>query len=1055
MTVPESGNPVPVVLQAPVAGRPELSAETVFRATLRNDEDSNGKSIPERIASFRVLSVLGEGGAGVVYCAEQDAPRRRVALKILKRVGPQSLRRFKHEADTLGKFRNRGIAQIYASGEAESSTGLVPFIAMELVDGVPITTYASDARLPLRKRLAFLLEVCDAVSYAHAQGVIHRDLKPSNILVTATGEVKVLDFGLALDTDAERSMATEAGQLMGTLAYMSPEQAQGGKLDSRTDVYALGVIGYELLAGRRPYDLPVGDPILAVRRIIETEPPSIASVDRSLRGDLDTILLKSLEKDPARRYATVAAMAADIRRYLEHQPIEARLPTLAYRSRKFIRRHKGLVVGTSAIVLTLIIGLIATTREAVVARREEGRAIRAEREANLNLTEALLSNGHAWLAAGKMDEARDAYLSAWNHLEALGESTLPAELGVWDIDRQHPRPIARWHAHSGSVTAVAVSEESGLAVTAGEDKILRVWDLRTLREIMRQDLPAKAMLVAMSQDGKWVALSDAAGKVALIKVATGSSIATWQNKWPSDSLAFSSDAKELAWSVSQSICIARTDLPTRPLVHHKNVGGTALISPVDKDWMCVGTDGDIVVLDGAQTTRSWKSIGNICGAAALDHGRQLAVTSRKEVVLYRIADGSEIKRLSISADSIFPIGGESGLMALPFGDALDAWEAGTGRKIWSLLPWGSGMSCQSVSGQTLCVGYSDGDVSFINASTEESIAPCEGHTSGVAAVAIAGGDTAVTGDNDGNVIWWDCRTRFPLARIKMPNGVISIAASQENKSAWVNTTDGRVFRWDLADPTHFSELPRLLSAGLEIVLAPDGHTLCGILGGSGAGPKVAFWAVEAGGSLGALGSTFTVDSTLESSHSVVWQTPEMADVIDGQGSLWQINIRTRETIRRFGITAPPAFLAAAPDEHWAALYSGGDLRVWDRLGNSQVNLKACTSAPAMLGYICSDRYIVTTDMAGHSRFCESQTGRHVGTIDLGIRNVLAAGVDSSGKWLVLADGQNRVVMADLSHPSAERELARRISGGIASETTPTALYQQWLRFRHPRLTGAR
>jgi predicted Ser/Thr protein kinase len=343
--------------------------------------------------------LLGEGGMGTVYQAEQQNPHRIVALKVIKLgiASDQSLRRFEQEAEALGRLQHPGIAQIYEAGTADNGFGLQPYFAMEFIQGLPVTRYAAEQHLNVRARLELIAKLCDAVNHAHQRGIIHRDLKPGNILVDQAGQPKVLDFGVArvTDSDAHATRQTDLGELVGTLAYMSPEQVLGNplELDTRSDVYALGVILYELLASKRPYQIEKKALHEAVQTIREEDPTRLSSIHRSYRGDIETIVAKALEKDKARRYASAADLAADIRRYLAEEPIMARPASASYQLQKFARRHKALVAGTAAVFLVLAAGVIVSTREAVRARTAERAAVeqrdravaaeaRAEQESN-------------------------------------------------------------------------------------------------------------------------------------------------------------------------------------------------------------------------------------------------------------------------------------------------------------------------------------------------------------------------------------------------------------------------------------------------------------------------------------------------------------------------------------------------------------------------------------------------------------------------------------------------------------------------------------------------
>lgn len=329
---------------------------------------------PATIGRYRIVRLLGEGGMGAVYEAEQDQPRRTVALKVIKPglASPELLRRFEHESQALGRLHHPGIAQIYEAGAADSGFGPQPYFAMEFIQGASLLRYAEAHRLGTRQRLELMVKVCEAVHHAHQRGIIHRDLKPGNILVDETGQPKIVDFGVAraTDADAQASRQTDLGQLVGTLAYMSPEQVLGDplELDTRSDVYALGVILFELLAGRLPYQ--IGSQLLkAVQTIREEDPARLSTIGRVYRGDVETIVAKALEKDKARRYQSAAELAADIQHYLNDEPIVARRSTTTYHLRKFARRHRALVIGVAAVFLTLVGGVIASTWEAVRAER--------------------------------------------------------------------------------------------------------------------------------------------------------------------------------------------------------------------------------------------------------------------------------------------------------------------------------------------------------------------------------------------------------------------------------------------------------------------------------------------------------------------------------------------------------------------------------------------------------------------------------------------------------------------------------------------------------------
>ena len=343
----------------------------------------------QAVGDYEIVSLIGRGGMGEVYLAQDRQLHRRVALKFVRR-GMDSddiLRRFKHEERLLASLNHPNIAQLYGSGVTADG---IPFFAMEHVEGERLDQYCNERQLATTERLRLFRKVCSAVTYAHQHLVIHRDIKPANIRVTAEGEPKLLDFGIAKLLNPEMT-GEQTITLQGVMTpeYASPEQVHGETMTTASDVYSLGVVLYELLTGLKPYKIDSRTQATIARAITEQEPtkPSTAIArsttsdsqftvydSRSLRGDLDNIVLMAMRKEPTRRYASVAQFSEDIRRHLEGLPVRARKDTWPYRSAKFVRRHRVGVAAASLVAVSLIGGIVATLIQARTTHREKVKA---------------------------------------------------------------------------------------------------------------------------------------------------------------------------------------------------------------------------------------------------------------------------------------------------------------------------------------------------------------------------------------------------------------------------------------------------------------------------------------------------------------------------------------------------------------------------------------------------------------------------------------------------------------------------------------------------------
>jgi WD40 repeat protein/predicted Ser/Thr protein kinase len=744
-----------------------------------------------RINSYTLRGVIGSGGMGVVYVGEQEMPRRTVAIKLVRAGGrsERMLRRFEYEAEVLGKLAHPGIAQIYEAGRWQATEGPRPFIAMEYVRGLMLTQHVDRGHLPVRERLELMAKVADAVQHAHRCGVIHRDLKPANILVGEDGQPKILDFGVAraLNTDnALTTMQTGVGQIIGTLPYMSPEQVSGdaGGVDTRTDVYALGVLLFEILTGRLPHDLK-SRPIAEAARIICDEPHvRLSTIDRTLRGDIETIVVKALDKDRTRRYQSAAELADDIRRYLKGEPILAKHDSAFYILRKQLTRYRHAVAAGVLFVVALIAfstyawyqreqAVVAWSHEAEAGRRaEDQRKIAVHERERADAKSAELRQN---LYGSAIAFAQASYYNADVERMKRVLADCPADLRGWEwryLNKLSDTSELNYNAGYEGMGAWAVSfDSSKTAAWMGPGFPVRIYDAIRGRELHCIDPVSEApMSCAFSMDGKLFAIGNHKRQsVSIYDTATGVELARRETRTDFAPLAFTPGGRMLGITSAGGVAT-----------------GWALVDPFDPDretrlsvagissaWL--SQDGTLVL--GANTTGMlW--VWDATSGELLRYWR-----AHDLVVLSATTTPDSSRIVTASSDKTVKIWDWQG-------EELKATIRAHDNKVWSVSVSPSGREVASV-GTDLLVRVSDIE-------TGAQLRTYAGHENTVVRVQFGpDGQELLTAAKDGTFRRWLSSTSGSMVRFVSPY-LIAGEMSPDGSSLFVGDSNGIVYRWSPA-----------------------------------------------------------------------------------------------------------------------------------------------------------------------------------------------------------------------------------------------------------------
>jgi len=1038
-----AGEPAPIAVSTPAprtdttipprSGSWEAFADGFLLAPGGVDAAAIDPLVGIELGGVRLERLIGSGGMGRVYEGTQRRPSRKVAVKLMRPglVAPSLLRRFEFEVEVLARLRHPGIATMHAAGTHRLGDRELPYFIMELIPGADtITRHASARRLDTRRRLELFRDACDAVAHGHRIGVIHRDLKPGNILVDDEGRVKVIDFGVACTTGVDVALATQErdlGRFVGTLQYMSPEQfaADPAALDVRSDVYALGVVLYELLAGRPPHDLRSTPFLQALTIVREAAPPPLPPATRGTGGELDAIVQTCLEKDRERRYGSAGELAADIRRFLGGESIVARPPGLVGSLVKLARRHRAATVALAGMLVTLaaaVVGISAFAIRAERAReeaeRERTRAV-AEREradvetavarrrlyvANLYRVADLAQAGSFGAGRALLEETAALLTPGASRPARSATARRPLELRILAAELDHAIAVAdtgralRSLAVSPDGRLVAVGDEDGRVLLWTVDDILRTGGRSAPRILAGHGAAVRSLV--FSADGTRLAtagrdrvahvwdLGDAAATVPAVTCAGHAS--------ELDMVRFSPDGRLVAtcsWDGTARLWDASTGAERSVFRAGKGRMSHVAFSP-DGARLAVGSNDGVArvhdVATGAELARmeghegllyglAWSPDGGLVATSSLDHTARLwdAATGSARHVLE--GHSGWVRGVAFSPDgALLATAAEDGTSRI--------WDVATGA-LRTTTTHGSAVSGLSFSrdGTRLLARTADlaASVWSPTATTPHAL---RGHAEPIFGVAFdTDGARVATASADGTVRLWDATRPGRLPSLEgPPSRRRLIAFSPDGRFVAIASDDGTTRLYDAATGVERATCAAPAGTPGGLSFTADGRRLAVYLATDA--PQTDLWDVTTGGRIATLAGGHTVPrspSVLSPDGSrLLTRLPPSgphASATDDHGlstaALWDVTTGTRVAV----LEGHEDFIAAhafSPDGTRVATASyDGTVRLWDAMSGEPITSLVGHDAWVMaVAFTPDGRLVVTSSKDGTARTWDATTG---------------------------------------------------------------------------------
>ena len=975
------------------------------------------------VGDVRVVKLLGAGGMGRVYEGIQASTQRTVAVKVIRAgvVSATAARRLAHEAQILGRLSHPGIARIYSGGVTRIGGRDTPYFVLEYVERPrSITAFVVERQLSRPDRVRLFRGVCAAVAHGHARGVVHRDLKPGNVLVDASGQPKIIDFGVARSTTNEgqlTTMHTGTGEILGTAQYMAPEQLVGTADDigAPADVYALGLIFYEVLTGALPYDVRQR-PIYEVARVVrEVDPKSLDSVDRQFRGDLTAIVATCLDKDPCRRYPNAAALAADLDRHLAGVPVVARPPGFLESLARLAGRHRSATLGAAGVLLTLVLATLGMSLLAVRAERQRMLASASTALAQRQLQRANVRSLQSFLAARNMQAARSVYEE---NLAIVG-TAVPLEMRC--LGGELDEAIAVAVPTGDPVVGISFSPDGSRldATTVSLPEPARgILNRATVRyrpglvrrfhgqTQVRYAVASHGSLVAMepswSDDGRRLRPSPRAGEI----------------------LDVAADGRRLLVDDDGRVMLQRPgdDGPSTPLGQPRGRLRQVVFVPGAEHVVMLGADGRLDLWDGktGEFITSFQADDRFDEIQFSPDGSRLAVSSviagaGVKVDVFRMRTGDRISSLRIrgllaSGDLLLGFSADGSRLATVANDSgLQLWNVDEGRLVKTLSGNSAAVTALvwSADDRQIAVACQGGRVVLWDVATGTLSRDFMGHAGDVLSLAFTrDGTRLASGGLDGTVRIWAPAAARPLDAIEASAAPTALAFRPTGRDLAVAQAEGPLEIWTVASVERRLRLPLAGGTVAGVTYSAQGDLVAAAVNPAGGGAgAIHVWDAESGRELarltglekGAVAAAFSADgtrvvTTARDGAAAVWS-------LAGPEKLWQCRDENFHALAAplamFGLggevvahTAPSLFDAATGRERHGLIRG----QVW------------CLT-------MSSGGRVLARGMAiGRIYLAECATGRSLGYLDGHTAPVLAAAFSADARRLVTgsADGTARI-----------------------------------------------